>query len=133
MNIIDAIEKEQMKKAVQPFTIGDQVNVSVKIVEGDKERIQVFTGVVIARKGGGFKETFTVRRIVQGEGVERIFPIHSPKIAGIKVVKSGKVRRAKLYYMRERTGKGTRLQEKFEKQNPKAHTQSPATNNEKNV
>ena len=96
MNIIDTVEKEQMKKATPPFSIGDQVDVSVKIIEGDKERIQVFSGVVIARNGGGFKETFTVRRIVQGEGVERVFPIHSPKITDIKVVKSGKVRRAKL-------------------------------------
>lgn len=126
MNIIDTIEKEQMKKTTPQFSIGDQVDVSVKIVEGDKERIQVFSGVVIARNGGGFKETFTVRRIVQGEGVERVFPIHSPKIADIKVLKSGKVRRAKLYYMRGRTGKGTRLQEKFEKENPKA-TSEPVT------
>lgn len=118
MNIIDVIEKEQMKKTVPQYDIGDYVDVSVKIVEGDKERIQVFSGVVIAKNGGGFKETFTVRRIVQGEGVERVFPIHSPKIVSVKVVKSGKVRRAKLYYMRERTGKGTRLQEKFEKEVP---------------
>lgn len=114
MNIIDVIEKEQMKKTIPQFSVGDQVDVSVKIVEGDKERIQVFSGVVIAKNGGGLKETFTVRRIVQGEGVERVFPIHSPKIVDIKVVKSGKVRRAKLYYMRKRTSKGTRLQEKFE-------------------
>ena len=118
MNIVDVIEKEQMKKATPHFSIGDQVDVSVKIIEGDKERIQVFSGVVIAKNGGGFKETFTVRRIVQGEGVERVFPIHSPKIVSVKVIKSGKVRRAKLYYMRERTGKGTRLQEKFEKEVP---------------
>ncbi|HHT9158945.1 MAG: 50S ribosomal protein L19 [Planctomycetes bacterium GWF2_39_10] len=118
MNIIDVIEKEQMKKTAPQYNIGDQVDVSVKIVEGDKERIQVFSGVVIAKNGGGFKETFTVRRIVQGEGVERVFPIHSPKIVSVKVIKSGKVRRAKLYYMRERTGKGTRLQEKFEKEVP---------------
>lgn len=114
MNIIDAIEKEQMKKAVPQFSVGDQVDVSVKIIEGEKERIQVFSGVVIAKNGGGFKETFTVRRIVQGEGVERVFPIQSPKIVDIKVLKSGRVRRAKLYYMRKRTSKGTRLQEKFE-------------------
>ena len=105
MNIIDVIEKEQMKKTAPQYDIGDYVDVSVKIVEGDKERIQVFSGVVIAKNGGGFKETFTVRRIVQGEGVERVFPIHSPKIVSVKVIKSGKVRRAKLYYMRERTGK----------------------------
>ena len=114
MNIIDAIEKEQMKKTVPQFSVGDQVDVSVKIIEGEKERIQVFSGVVIAKNGCGFKETFIVRRIVQGEGVERVFPIHSPKIVDIKVLKSGRVRRAKLYYMRKRTSKGTRLQEKFE-------------------
>lgn len=114
MNIVDAIEKEQMKKNVPLFSVGDQVDVSVKIIEGEKERIQVFSGVVIAKNGGGYKETFTVRRIVQGEGVERVFPIHSPKIVEIKVLKSGKIRRAKLYYMRKRTSKGTRLQEKFE-------------------
>lgn len=114
MNLIDTIEKEQMKKTVSPFSVGDQVDVSVKIIEGDKERIQVFSGVVIAKNGGGFKETFTVRRIVQGEGVERVFPIHSPKIADIKVLKSGRIRRAKLYYMRKRTSKGIRLQEKFD-------------------
>lgn len=119
MNIIDAIEKEQMKKGVSPFSVGDQVDVSVKIIEGEKERIQVFSGVVIAKNGGGFKETFTVRRIVQGEGVERVFPIHSPKIVDIKVLKSGRIRRAKLYYMRKRTSKGTRLQEKFESTAPK--------------
>lgn len=131
VNIIDAFEKEQMKKTVQPFTIGDQVDVSVKIVEGEKERIQIFTGVVIAKNGGGFKETFTVRRIVQGEGVERVFPIHSPKVADIKVIKSGRVRRAKLYYMRERTGKGTRLQEKFVKENPKTADVAKTQTNEK--
>jgi large subunit ribosomal protein L19 len=100
--------------------VGDQVDVSVKIVEGDKERVQVFSGVVIAKNGGGFKETFTVRRIVQGEGVERVFPVHSPKLVDIKVIKLGRVRRAKLYYMRERTSKGTRLQEKFETTAPKS-------------
>ncbi|MEP9411128.1 MAG: 50S ribosomal protein L19 [Candidatus Brocadia sp.] len=114
MNIIDAVEKEQMKKTIPQFSVGDQVDVSVKIIEGDKERVQVFSGVVIAKNGGGFKETFTVRRIVQGEGVERVFPVHSPKLVDIKVIKSGKVRRAKLYYMRERTSKRIRLQEKFE-------------------
>jgi large subunit ribosomal protein L19 len=128
MNIIDVVEKEQMKKAASRFSIGDQVDVSVKIVEGDKERIQIFSGVVIARNGGGFKETFTVRRIVQGEGVERVFPIHSPKITDIKVIKSGKVRRAKLYYMRGRTSKGTRLQEKFVKEVTKTAKEAPQPN-----
>lgn len=113
MNIIDTIEKEQMKKEPPRFSVGDTVDVRVKIVEGEKERIQVFNGVVIAKRGGGIRETFTVRRIVQGEGVERIFPLHSPKIVDIKVNKSGKVRRGKLYYLRERSGKATRLKERF--------------------
>src|SRR3990170_5050039 len=112
MNIIDVVEKEQMKKATPQFSIGDQVDVSVKIIEGDKERIQVFSGVVIARNGGGFKETFTVRRIVQGEGVERIFPLHSPNVAKVVVKKQGNVRRAKLYYLRERVGRATKVEEK---------------------
>ena len=133
MNIIDVIEKEQMKKTAPQYNIGDQVDVSVKIVEGDKERIQVFSGVVIAKNGGGFKETFTVRRIVQGEGVERVFPIHSPKIVSVKVIKSGKVRRAKLYYMRERTGKGTRLQEKFEKEVPASAGEVLSNQNKNNT
>ena len=101
MNIIDVIEKEQMKKASPQFSVGDQVDVSVKIVEGDKERIQVFGGVVIAKNGGGFKETFAVRRIVQGEGVERVFPIHSPKIVDIKVIKSIEYIEASLYETQE--------------------------------
>ncbi len=122
-----------MKKSIPQFSIGDQVDVSVKIIEGDKERIQVFSGVVIAKNGGGFKETFTVRRIVQGEGVERVFPLHSPKITDIKVIKSGRVRRAKLYYMRERTGKGTRLQEKFLKENPKTENESTPQTQEKSA
>lgn len=124
MNIIEAIEKEQMKKSIPQFSVGDQVDVSVKIIEGDKERIQVFSGIVIAKNGGGLQETFTVRRIVQGEGVERVFPVHSPKIIDIKATKSGRVRRAKLYYMRSRTGKGTRLQEKFEGGKPAGEASS---------
>ncbi|MFQ5956745.1 MAG: 50S ribosomal protein L19 [Candidatus Brocadiales bacterium] len=113
MNIIDALEKEQTNTKTPRLAIGDAVNVQTKIVEGEKERLQVFSGTVIAKKGSGTKKTFTVRRIVQGEGVERIFPVHSPRLISVKVTKSGKVRRAKLYYMRERTGKATRLKEKF--------------------
>ncbi|MHC4718164.1 MAG: 50S ribosomal protein L19 [Planctomycetota bacterium] len=100
-----------MKKEVPSFAIGDTVNVSVRIVEGDKERIQVFRGVVIRRSGAGVSETFTVRRIVANEGVERTFPIHSPRVAGVEVVRSGKVRRAKLYFLRGRVGKATRLRD----------------------
>jgi len=109
MKLIEEIEKEYQKKEIPEFSIGDTVDVHVKIVEGDKERIQVFSGTVIARKGRGLSETFTVRRIVEGEGVERVFPLHSPKIADIRVRKRGKVRRAKLYYLRGRKGKATRV------------------------
>ena len=114
MNIIDTLEKETAKTTIPSFDVGDTVDVYTQIVEGEKERTQVFSGTVIARRGRGIRETFTVRRIVQGEGVERIFPLHSPKLLDVKVTKSGKVRRAKLYYMRKRTGKATRLKEKFE-------------------
>ncbi len=106
------VEDANAKKDITPFHIGDQVDVHQRILEGQKERIQVFSGVVIARRGEGLRETFTVRRIVQGEGVERIFPLHSPKIAKIEVKRTGKVRRAKLYYLRKRVGKATRLQER---------------------
>jgi large subunit ribosomal protein L19 len=97
---------------IADFTIGDTVDVHQRILEGSKERVQVFQGVVIARRGEGLQETFTVRRIVQGEGVERIFPLHSPRIAKLEVKRTGQVRRAKLYYLRERVGKATRLRER---------------------
>lgn len=100
-----------MKKDLPNFRVGDTVKVYTKIVEGDKERIQVFRGTVIARRGSGTSETFTVRRIVANEGVERIFPLHSPSIINVEVVRSGKTRRAKLYYLRQRVGKATRLKE----------------------
>jgi len=100
-----------MKETVPEFDVGDTVNVSVRIVEGDKERTQVFTGTVIGRSGSGVSETFRVRRIVSGQGVERVFPLHSPRIADVKVVRSGRTRRAKLYYLRDRVGKATRLRE----------------------
>jgi large subunit ribosomal protein L19 len=103
--LIDAIEKEQEKADVPKFAVGDTVNVHTRVVEGDKERIQVFNGVVIGRKGRGLNETFTVRRISYGEGVERVFPIHSPRIAKVEVEKEGRVRRAKLNYLRQRKGK----------------------------
>jgi large subunit ribosomal protein L19 len=98
-------------KKTPEFTIGDTVKVSVRIVEGEKERIQVFTGVVIARRGPGMAEMFTVRRIVNNEGVERVFPVYSPKVAGIEVIRGGQVRRAKLYFLRDRVGKKTRLKD----------------------
>ncbi len=109
--ILNKVAATHLKSEVPHFTIGDTVNVSVKIVEGEKERIQNFTGVVISRKGSGISENFTVRRIVNREGVERTFPLHSPKIADIEVVRTGRARRAKLYYLRDRVGKATRLKE----------------------
>jgi large subunit ribosomal protein L19 len=112
-NLMALVEKTAMKSAMPPFDIGDTVDVHVRILEGDKERIQIYNGVVIARSGSGPREMFTVRRIVQGEGVERKFPIHSPRIADIVVKRSGKVRRAKLYYLRQRSGKAVRLKERF--------------------
>ena len=103
--IIDTIEKEQQKTDVTNFKVGDGVRVHTRVREGDKERIQIFAGIVIGRKGRGINETFTVRRISYGEGVERVFPIHSPRIAKVDVEKAGKARRAKLNYLRDRKGK----------------------------
>jgi large subunit ribosomal protein L19 len=116
--ILASVEKSSLKPAedLQKFEIGDTVDVHTKILEGEKERIQVFSGIVIARSGSGSKEMFTVRRIVAGEGVERKFPLHSPRIAKIDVKRSAVVRRAKLYYMRERSGKSARLRERRSEQ-----------------
>lgn len=110
-SIIDAINQENLKQEIPAFNVGDTVKVMVKVIEGDKERLQAFEGVVIARKHGGISETFTVRRLSFGVGVEKTFPIHSPKVAKIEVVRRGKVRRAKLYYLRERTGKAAKVKE----------------------
>lgn len=107
-----ATEANNVKKDLPKFDVGDTVDVHQRILDGEKERTQVFNGVVIARRGEGAREMFTVRRIVQGEGVERIFPVHSPKIAKIEVKRSGRTRRAKLYYLRKRVGKATRLRER---------------------
>lgn len=104
-------ETPYLRPQALDFQVGDTVDVATKIPDGDKERIQLFTGRVIRRRGTGLAETFTVRRIVMGEGVERIFPTHSPKVAGVRVVSRGEVRRSKLYYLRSRVGKGTRLKE----------------------
>lgn len=103
--IIEKINQEQVKKEVAAFNVGDTVKVHTRVVEGDKERIQIFAGIVIARKGHGINEAFTVRKISYGEGVERVFPLHSPKVAKIEVTKSGRVRRARLHYLRKRQGK----------------------------
>jgi large subunit ribosomal protein L19 len=105
-------QKEWMRKDLPPFRAGDTLRVNVRVKEGDKERIQAFEGVCIARRGSGVNETFTVRKISNGVGVERIFPVHSPMIAEIQVVRRGRVRRAKLYYLRHLTGKATRIREK---------------------
>lgn len=107
--LLDKIESEQFRKDSTKFNVGDSVRVHTKVVEGDKERIQVFAGVVIGRRGRGLNETFTVRRISYGEGVERIFPIHSPRIDKVEVERKGEVRRAKLTYLRKRVGKGATL------------------------
>jgi len=111
MSIIDSIEKDQMKD-VPAFAIGDTLKVHMRVKEGEKERIQVFEGVCIARKGGGVTESFTVRKVSYGEGVERTIPLHSPLIAKILVAKRGAVRRAKLFYLRQLSGKATRIKEK---------------------
>ena len=111
-NVIDRIEREGMRKDVPDIDPGDTVRVHVKIIEGEKERIQVFEGVVIGRRGGGLRETFRVRKISYGIGVERIFPIHSPRIENIEVTKKGRVRRAKLYYLRDRKGKAAQVKER---------------------
>ena len=110
--LIKEIEREQQKPELPPFRVGDTVDVHVKLVEGERERLHTFSGIVIARKGAGLREMFTVRRIVAGEGVERTFPIHSPAIASIRVVRAGAVRRARLTYLRKRVGKATQVKEK---------------------
>ena len=112
MNIIEQLEKEYMKKEIPTFNVGDTVRVYVKVVEGNRERLQAFEGIAIARKHGGLNETFTVRRVSFGVGIERTFPLHSPRIDRIEVVKKGRVRRAKLYYLRKLSGKAAKIVEK---------------------
>ncbi|MCI0640990.1 MAG: 50S ribosomal protein L19, partial [Gemmataceae bacterium] len=116
--LIGLVEEGQLKKGsdVPEFDIGDQVDVHQRILEGEKERVQVFSGTVISMRGEGMRAMFSVRRIVQGEGVERTFPLHSPKIAKVEMKRTGRVRRAKLYYLRDRVGKATRLRERKEKE-----------------
>jgi large subunit ribosomal protein L19 len=112
VNIIEVLEKEQLKENIPDFKPGDTVRVHVKVVEGTRERIQVFEGVVIRRQGGSVRETFTVRRVSYGVGTERTFPLHSPRIDKLEVVRRGIVRRAKLYYLRNLTGKAARIKER---------------------
>lgn len=111
MDLIKSFENEQLKSEVTSFNVGDTIKVHVKVKEGNRERIQVFEGIVIKKQGGSSRETFTVRKISYGVGVERTFPVHSPKIDKIEVTRKGKVRRAKLFYLRERTGKATKVKE----------------------
>ncbi|MDG2187499.1 MAG: 50S ribosomal protein L19 [Hyphomicrobiales bacterium] len=125
MNIIQELEKEQLEKllenkSIPDFSPGDTVKVNVKISEGTRERVQAYEGVVIGRSGGGINENFTVRKISYGEGVERVFPVYSPTIESISIVKRGKVKRAKLYYLRERRGKSARIAEKIDPNRTKA-------------
>ena len=125
VNIIEQLEKEQLEivaamRAVPEFQPGDTIKVSVKVVEGSRSRVQAYEGVCIARSGGGLSESFTVRKISYGEGVERVFPVYSPLIAAIEVVRRGKVRRAKLYYLRDRRGKSARIVERTEPRKEKA-------------
>ncbi len=112
MNKVDNVTKDLLKKNIPDFAPGDTISMDIRVVEGEKERVQRYQGVVIARKHGGIEETITVRKISNGIGVERIFPIHSPMIASIKVIRRGKVRRAKLHYLRSLTGKAARIREK---------------------
>ena len=112
MNIIEAIEKEYLKAEIPAFNVGDTVKVFVKVVEGNRERLQAYEGIVIAKKNGSVRESFTVRRVSFGVGIERTFPLHSPRIDHIEVVRKGKVRRAKLYYLRDRVGKAARIRER---------------------
>ena len=113
--IIKGIEKEYLKSDLPVIEVGDTVKVNVRIVEGNKERLQAFEGVVLKKSGEGARKMITVRKIFQGVGVERVFPVHSPRVESIKVLRKGDVRRAKLYYLRERTGKATRIKEKITK------------------
>lgn len=113
MNLVKTIEAEHLRNDIPDFRPGDTVRVNVKVVEGNRERLQAFEGIVIKRKGSGLNETFTVRRISYGVGVERCFPVHSPRLESIKVMRKGRARRAKLYYLRKRTGKAaTRIKER---------------------
>jgi large subunit ribosomal protein L19 len=126
-SIIENVEKDYLKKEPLQFDVGDTVDVHTRIIEGEKERIQIFTGTVIMRKGRGMNETFTVRRIVNNEGVERIFPVHSPFISKVAVRRSGESRRAKLFYLRDRVGKAVRLTEKKKVKKGETPTEQPAS------
>ena len=125
--IIEKLEKEQLKKEIPSFQIGDTIRVQIRIIEGDKERLQVFMGTVIARKGSGLSETFSVHRVAYGEGMERVFMLHSPRIAKIEVVKEGQVRRAKLYYLRGTSGKAAKVKGRYGVRKEKKAAPAPET------
>ena len=125
--LVKQVEQAYLKKEVPQFQVGDTVDVSTRIIEGEKERVQIFSGTVIMKKGQGINETFTVRRIVNNEGVERVFPIHSPFVAKVTVRRSGENRRAKLYYLRERVGKAVRLTEKRREKKDEAEAGAATT------
>ena len=127
MRSLQNIEKDWLRKKKPVFEVGDTVDVHVKIIEGERERIQIFSGTVIAKRHQGLGETFTVRRLVQGEGVERIFPVHSPRVAEVAVKVKGQVRRAKLHYLRDRVGRATRVEEKVGAAAEKAHARAAET------
>lgn len=126
--LLQSIEDSQKKSDIPDIQIGDTLDIHQRILEGQKERVQIFNGVVIAKKGRGLSSMVTVRRIVQGEGVERVFPLHSPKIAKIEIKRTGKVRRAKLYYLRKRVGKATRLKERAKPQPASANGTAKGAN-----
>ncbi|OJU82266.1 MAG: 50S ribosomal protein L19 [Chlamydia sp. 32-24] len=128
--LIAKLEQNQLKKDITPFRVGDTVRVHTRIIEGEKERIQVFTGTVIARKGSGLSETFSLHRVAYGEGMERVYPLHSPRIAKIEVIKEGDVRRSKLYYLRGTSGKASKVKTRKNKRvakesNPQASVEQP--------
>ena len=128
--LLEIVEKEHLKADAPAFLVGDTVDVATRIIEGEKERIQTFSGTVIMKKGRGINETFTVRRIVNNEGVERIFPLHSPNISKVTVKRSGETRRAKLFYLRDRIGKATRLVEVRKAKKEEAPAAAPAESRE---
>lgn len=126
MNLVQAVEAEQIKEEAENFEVGDTVKVHFKIVEGQTERIQIFQGIVLAKNGSGISKTFTVRKISYSIGVERVFPVHSPRIAKIEVARKGRVRRAKLYYLRKRVGKAAKVQELVKRKDSKKAKQAEA-------
>jgi large subunit ribosomal protein L19 len=128
--IIEKLQNEQMKKDITPFRIGDTVRVHIRIIEGDKERTQVFAGTVIARKGQGLSETFSVHRVAYGEGMERVFMLHSPRIAKIEVIKEGDVRRSKLYYLRGTSGKASKVKGRLGVRRSKSAATNQGASNE---